>query len=147
MSETLKIVLADDDDSDRANFIDAFEELKIKSNVHTFKDGVELMEYIQNDNFSIPDIIFLDLNMPRKNGLQCLKEIRENPKLKEIIVAIYSTSSSGKDIEATYINGANVYIKKPNDFTTLKQVLDKVVKAVYAYSNPPFKLENFIFKL
>lgn len=147
MNEILKIVLADDDESDRANFVDAFEELKIKSNVHTFRDGVELMEYIENDDSSKPNIIFLDLNMPRKNGLECLKEIRSNPKLKEIIIVIYSTSSSEKDIDATFVNGANVYIKKPNDFTTLKQVLDRVVKAVYAYRNPPFTLENFIFKL
>lgn len=147
MNEVLKIVLADDDESDRANFVDAFEELKVKSNVHTFKDGVELMQYIEDDNFSKPSIIFLDLNMPGKNGLECLKEIRANPKLKEIVVAIYSTSSSEKDIESTYINGANVYIKKPNDFSTLKQVLERVVKAVYAYRSPPFNFKNFIFKL
>lgn len=147
MSEILKIVLADDDESDRINFVDAFDELKIKSEVQTVKDGVELMDYLKNTDAVLPDLIFLDLNMPRKNGLECLKEIRESAKLKEIIIAIYSTSSSEKDIDATLINGANVYIKKPNDFSTLKQVLDKVVRAAYAFRTPPFNIENFIFRL
>lgn len=147
MNDVLKIVLADDDESDRINFVDAFEELKIKSEVNTVNDGVNLMEYLEKRSGNLPDIVFLDLNMPRKNGLECLKEIRQNPRLKEIIVAIYSTSSSEKDIDSTLINGANVYIKKPNDFETLKQVLDKIVRAAYAFSTPPFSLENFLFRL
>lgn len=145
--DPLRIVLADDDASDRSNFMDAFEELKIKSVVHTVRDGVELMDYLEKEDTPLPYLLFLDLNMPRKNGLECLKEIRSTPKLKDVIVAIYSTSSSDRDIDATFVNGANVYIKKPNDFASLKQVLDKVVKAAYVYREPPFNIENFIFKL
>lgn len=146
-NEPLKIVLADDDKSDRANFIDAFEELKMKTNVFTVKDGVELMDYLTKNETPVPYILFLDLNMPRKNGHECLKEIRKNEKLKHIIVVIYSTSSSEKDIEETLINGANVYLTKPNDFSTLKQVLDKILRVAYVYRDPPFHLANFVFKL
>jgi CheY-like chemotaxis protein len=146
-NELLRIVLADDDASDRSNFMDAFEELKIKTSVHTVRDGVELMDYLADESAPLPYLLFLDLNMPRKNGLECLKEIRSNNRFKDVIVAIYSTSSSERDIDATFASGANVYIKKPNDFASLKAVLDKVVKAAYVYREPPFNLENFIFKL
>ncbi len=145
-NQPIKIIIADDDESDRLNFIDAFEEIKLKSTVHAVNDGIELMKYLNNENEKLPYLLFLDLNMPRKNGLECLREIRSNEKLKDIIVAIYSTSSSEKDIDETFINGANVYIKKPNDFTKLKEVLNKVVQAAYIYREPPFNKANFVYK-
>ena len=68
-------------------------------------------------------------------------------KLKDVAVAIYSTSSYEKDIEDTFQYGANVYIKKPTDFDTLKKVLYKVLSAAYVYREPPFSIENFLLKL
>ena len=146
-NEALQIILADDDESDRTNFIDALEESRIKSSVIAVKDGVELMDYLNSDDTPIPHLLFLDLNMPRKNGLTCLKEIRKTPKLKDVAVAIYSTSSYEKDIEETFQNGANVYIKKPRDYKVLKDVLDKVLSAAYVYREPPFSIANFIYKV
>jgi CheY-like chemotaxis protein len=143
----IHIVLADDDESDRMNFKEALEESKIKTVVYTVKDGVELMEYLSKEETPIPHLIFLDLNMPRKNGLECLKEVRDNERLKQVAVAIYSTSSSEKDVDDTFHYGANVYIKKPTDFALLKQVLDKVLSAVYVYREPPFNLANFLLKI
>ena len=90
------------------------EELKMKTIVHTVNEGIELMEYLEQDNVSLPHILFLDLNMPLKDGLQCLKEIRSKEQWSDIIIAIYSTSSSEKDIQETFAHGANVYIKKPS---------------------------------
>ena len=146
-NKSLNIILADDDESDRLNFKEALEELKIKIIVHTVNDGVELMDYLTKDGNPPPSLLFLDLNMPRKNGIECLKEIRKNDKLKDVVVAIYSTSSSEGDIEETFINGANVYIKKPNDFGVLKQTLDKVVRAAHVYHEPPFNVANFLFRI
>lgn len=143
----IHIVLADDDESDRMNFQEALEESKVKTVVYTVKDGVELMEYLSREDAQVPDLLFLDLNMPRKNGLECLKEIRRNERLKQVAVAIYSTSSSEKDVDDTFHYGANVYIKKPTDFAGLKQVLDKVLNAVYVYREPPFNLANFLLKI
>jgi CheY-like chemotaxis protein len=146
-NKPIHILLADDDESDRLLFKEAFEELKIKTIVYMLNNGMELMDYLTKENNPLPDLLFLDLNMPRKNGLQCLKEIRGNPKLKNISIAIYSTSSSEKDIDDTFRNGANVYIKKPNDFNLLKQVLDKVVMASWQYQEPPFNRENFLLRI
>ena len=80
--EALKILLADDDESDRLLFKDAFKELKLKLGIHMVKNGVQLMDYLIKNEDDLPHLIFLDLNMPRKNGLECLTEIRNNPKYK-----------------------------------------------------------------
>jgi DNA-binding NarL/FixJ family response regulator len=141
------IILADDDESDRINFKEALEESRIKTIIHTVNDGVELMAHLSKDDTTMPYILFLDMNMPLKNGLDCLKEIRSDIRLKNVAVAIYSTSSSESDIESTFQQGANVYIKKPTDFKVLKQVLDKVLMAASIYKEPPFNMANFIFKI
>lgn len=146
-SNPMHIILADDDESDRANFIDALEESRIKTVVHTVQDGVELMDHLAREDTPVPHLLFLDLNMPRKNGLACLKEIRSNEKLKAVAVAIYSTSSYDKDMEETFNHGANIYIKKPTDFGVLKQVLDKVLSAAYVYREPPFSIDNFLLRI
>ena len=146
-SSTLKILLADDDEGDRLLFTDALKELKTKTIVHTVNDGVELMEYLANNNNNLPQLLFLDLNMPRKNGLECLKEIRSNRKLAEIAIAIYSTSLAEKDIEETFINGANVYINKPNSFDGIKQALNTVVLNTNVYQSPPFNIATFLLRI
>lgn len=143
----LQIILADDDESDRTNFKDALEESRIKTIFYAVQDGVELMEHLLKEDTPVPHLLFLDLNMPRKNGLTCLKEIRSIDKLKDVAVAIYSTSDYEKDIEETFEHGGNVYIKKPTDFSLLKQVLDKVLSAAYVYKDPPFSLANFLYKI
>lgn len=147
LSNPLQIFLADDDENDRLLFTDAFSELKTKTIVQTVNNGIELMKWLNEKDTRLPHLIFLDLNMPIKNGLQCLKEIRSNEKLKNISVAIYSTSNNQKDIEETFSNGANVYITKPSDFNTLKQILEKAVMIAYLYQQGDMRRENFLLKL
>ena len=144
---TLHIMLADDDEDDRLFFKEAFEEVKVDHTITTFNDGVQLMNYLLKPENAIPDIIFLDLNMPRKSGVECLKEIRGDQRLKEITVAIYSTSSSEQDIEDTFVAGANVYIRKPNDFSMLKKVLSDVVQINWQYITDGFNKDSFILSL
>ncbi len=144
---TLHIMLADDDEDDRLFFKEAFEEVIVDHTITTFNDGVQLMNYLLKPENAIPDIIFLDLNMPRKSGVECLKEIRGDQRLKEITVAIYSTSSSEQDIEDTFVAGANVYIRKPNDFSMLKKVLSDVVQINWQYITDGFNKDSFILSL
>ena len=145
--DALHILLAEDDDDDRLFFKDAIEEIKVKTVVTMVNDGVELMEYLQKPNVHLPHLVFLDLNMPRKNGMQCLKEIRSNHKLKELSIAVYSTSALEKDIEETFINGANIYIKKPNDFEVLKNILAKVITINWQYHTSGLNKENFLLNI
>lgn len=144
---TLHIMLADDDEDDRLFFKEAFEEVKINYRISAFNDGEQLMEHLYDTSNPLPDIIFLDLNMPRKSGIECLKEIRANERLKKISVAIYSTSSSEQDIEDTFVSGANVYIKKPNDFNMLKKILSDVVHINWQYITDGLNKDSFILSL
>lgn len=146
-TEYIHIILADDDADDRLFFTDAFNEIKIKTKVNTFNDGVELMDYLNSEESILPQILFLDLNMPKKNGIECLHEIKANSKFDDIAIAIYSTSSSEEHIEETFVNGANIYIKKPNDFETLKKILSDVVTINWQYHTSGLNKDNFLLRI
>jgi len=143
----LYILLADDDEDDRLFFKDAFEEIKIQTNVDFVHDGMQLMDHLNNTDNKLPDILFLDLNMPKKTGKECLIEIKKTDRLKDIIIAIYSTSSSEEDIEDTFIQGANIYIKKPSDFNTLKKIINEVVTVNWHYHTSGLNRDNFLLRL
>ncbi len=140
----LNILLADDDEDDRLFFREAIDQLKARTNIILVKNGVELMDFLSNSENILPDIIFLDLNMPLKGGMDCLTEIRSNSRLKTLSVAIYSTSSAEEDIENTFVKGANVYIKKPSDFESLKTVLQRVITTNLQYEVSGLNKENFL---
>ena len=146
-ADYINICLADDDEDDRLFFTDAFDELKINTKVKTFNDGVELMNYLNSEDSILPNVLFLDLNMPKKNGVECLLEIKLNEKFSDIAIAIYSTSSSEEHIEETFVNGANIYIKKPNDFENLKKILSEVVSMNWQYHTSGLNKENFLMRM
>ena len=123
------IFLADDDADDRAFFADALKEVNIQTELTTTSDGIELMTTL-DESVTVPPpphVIFLDLNMPRKNGYECLKEIRQTSKLKDIPVVIFSTSDNAHAIETTYKLGANCYVLKPNSHELLIRCIETVL--------------------
>ena len=146
-TDYIHIILADDDEDDILFFTDAFDELKINTKVNTFKDGVELMNYLNNDEALMPNVLFLDLNMPKKSGIECLLEIKASLKMAGIAIAIYSTSASEEDIEKTFVLGANIYIKKPDSFIKLKKVLSEVVSINWQYHTNNLNKDNFLLRL
>ena len=120
--KTFKILLADDDQDDRLFFSKALKELPVTCDLTTVNDGIELMNFLNNDDSELPDVLFLDINMPQKSGTECLAEIKQNGWLKNLSI-MFSTSNSPDAIKMVFNRGANVYIRKPNDFTKLKQVI------------------------
>lgn len=90
--------------------------------LHVSEDGTELMDSLQNPP-PTPKIIFLDLNMPGKDGRETLKDIKSNNKFNGIPVVIFSTSSRKEDVDYTHDHGANLYINKPSDYDSLKKVI------------------------
>lgn len=128
-------------------FKDAFEEVKVQTKVEFVFDGLQLMEHLMNPDTKLPDILFLDLNMPKKTGKECLIEIKKTEHLKDIIIAIYSTSSSDEDIEDTFIEGANIYIKKPSDFNALKKIINEVITLNWHYHTSGLNRDNFLLSL
>lgn len=140
-----KILLADDDEDDRAFFKEALDELLIPVNLTTVKDGVELMDYLSQSN-NLPDILFLDLNMPRKSGFECLTEIKKIDKLKHLAVIIFSTSLDLKIIDVMYENGARYYIQKPGDFYKLKKVIERAITLISTTNSEQPTRNDFILQ-
>lgn len=136
-SKIINILLADDDKDDRLFFKQALDELSISSNLTTVNDGEELMNHLikHEDSNGGTDVLFLDINMPRRNGLECLCEMKQNAKLKNIPVVMFSTSNSWDTINMLFKSGTNVYIHKPSDFAQLKQVIHHALPLAAEKSN------------
>lgn len=120
----LTILLAEDDIDDCTFFKEALAELSLSAHLTTVKDGAELMNHLSANEDTLPDVLFLDINMPRKSGPECLLEIRRNTKLKDLPIVIFSTSNAVETISKVFDSGADVYIHKPSDFSQLKQVIN-----------------------
>jgi CheY-like chemotaxis protein len=145
-NKPISILLVDDDKDDRFFFQEAFKEVKAETAIETLADGDQLIKRL-NGTAKLPDLLFLDLNLPRKNGSECLQEIRSNDKWKELVVVIYSTSSSERDINETFSKGANLYIKKPNDFFSLIDIISHVMNINWKAHNSQRSMENYIFNI
>ena len=137
------ILLADDDKDDRILFKEALREVRPGIQLITADHGSALMEFLKNA-MALPGIIFLDINMPYKNGIDCLIEIRSNKIFSGIPIVIYSTSSNPKDVDETCKAGANLYIEKPNSFTHLTGMLSMLLDFDWS-QYPPYAGEDHFF--
>lgn len=135
------ILLADDDDDDRLLFMDVLSEYSKETKLTFAHNGEHLMNILYSG--TLPDVLFLDLNMPLKNGMECLDEIRNSRSLKRLPVVIFSTSSHPGTINKMYEIGAHLYIRKPNDFNSLRKVIRHVLSRDWAHPVKPPK-EEFV---
>jgi len=119
----IRVMLADDDKDDQHLFEEALDKTNVPTELTTANNGQELMDNLHDTSIPNPDVIFLDINMPVKNGKDCLKEIKADEDLKDIPTVIYSTSDNEKDINETFKAGANLYVSKPNSFSRIVSVL------------------------
>jgi CheY-like chemotaxis protein len=127
----LEIVLMADDDPDDCMLIrDAWEENRLANELHFVQDGEELMDYLHRRGqyghlaaAPLPGLILLDLNMPRKDGREALKEIKADPKLRRIPIVVLTTSKAEEDILRTYDLGVNSFITKPITFGALVETV------------------------
>ena len=132
MRENLTIFLADDDNDDRMLFKEALVELPFDLTVQTFDNGVDLMSSLLDNELSLPDIIFLDLNMPLMNGEECLEDIRRESKLFKIPIIIYSGFLDRELVTLLEKKGANHYLRKPSTFKKLISLLNRAITTVRA---------------
>ena len=114
--KTTIVLLIDDDADDREMFCEALHEVDNSARCITVQDGAEALGILHTHDGMLPDFIFLDLNMPRLNGQQCLSEIKKTSNLLHIPVIIYTTSKQQQDIDETKSLGAAYFITKPNTF-------------------------------
>jgi CheY-like chemotaxis protein len=132
---SITILLADDDADDRMMASDALEESRLANDLRCVEDGEELMDYLhRRGNYAPPNdaprpgLILLDLNMPRKDGREALKEIKAEPELRSIPVIVLTTSKAEEDIYRTYDLGVNSFITKPVNFESLVAVMKALGK-------------------
>ncbi len=126
----ISILLADDDPDDRQLTSDAFRENRLANSLDCVEDGEELLEYLHRrgkytnlSNAPLPGLILLDLNMPRKDGREALKEIKAHPEFRRIPIVVLTTSKAEEDILRTYDLGVNSYITKPVTFKSLVEIV------------------------
>lgn len=124
------ILLADDDPDDCMFFREALEALPYSTSQTIVNDGEELMQLLSKNTSKLPDVLFLDLNMPRKTGFQCLKEIKNDVGLSKIPVVIISTSYDPTVANGLYQNGASYYIQKPIGFSQLQKLISLAVELI-----------------
>jgi CheY-like chemotaxis protein len=122
------IMIADDDEDDRFLFQEALNEITVPTQMTAVNDGEQLMDALKS--VQLPDMVFLDLNMPRKNGFQCLSEIRKTESLRSLPVIIFSTSFQSDAVDKLYEGGAHYYARKPSNFNHLKKLIHHVITLV-----------------
>lgn len=145
--DALHILLADSDYHCQQLFTQALRSIKIRTVLTKVSDGHQLTDYLDQPNIHVPDIIFMDLALPQKNGLICLSEIRRNKRFQDCSIAIYSSSGSEKQKEEVLINGANIFFKKPCDFTLLKMTLEHVCNINWQYHTSGLRKDNFLMSI
>jgi len=118
------VILAEDDEEDVQLFETVLSELNQDIHLDVATDGNELMKILKQVS-TLPDMIFLDLNMPHKNGFECLREIKSNEKWNSIKIVILSTSSQSQQIETAYKGGADLYLAKPVSYSLFKSMMEK----------------------
>jgi len=140
----LNILLADDDIDDCLFFKEALEELSLSTQLTSVHDGEQLMKLLTNETHKLPHVLFLDLNMPRKNGFECLSEIKLNKKLQQLPVIIFSTSFEQEVGNLLYENGAQYFIRKPSEFSQFKKIIKQTLSLIAQENSLQPARENFV---
>jgi len=129
--QPIRFLMADDDEDDRLMAKEALEEVRLANTISFVNDGVELIQYLKNEGpyedvqaNPRPDLILLDLNMPRKSGREALEEIKADPELKRIPVVVLTTSEAETDVIRSYDLGASSFIVKPVSFDGLVKTME-----------------------
>lgn len=146
--KNIRVLLTDDDEDDREFFADAIADLQLNFPVEFCNNGLELLNRLYDKSLPLPDIIFLDLNMPIMSGFETLQQIRDDIQFKNIpLIAIYSTSATEEGIKNTFGLGANAYVVKPIHFDDLKKLLKKVIEMDWNGKSNNSEVEPFIITI
>lgn len=137
----LNVLLVDDDSEETYLFKEALEHADLNITLFRANDGNDLMAFLLNE--PAPDLVFIDINMPYKDGFEALAEIRSNLKFRDLPLIIYSTTKSESSINACYEQGADLFVIKPNDFDEMVQVLKKVFTVNWENHKKPSR-EEFV---
>ena len=142
--KNINILLADDDKADCHLFKDALAELPVSAHLTIVHNGEQVIEELTKKGSGLPDVLFLDLNMPRKNGFATLGAIKRSSELQNLPVIIFSTASDKEMVKIVFRDSAHYYICKPNDFSQLKKVIYEALTLISQKDNPLPLEEDFM---
>lgn len=142
---TLNIILTDDDEDDREFFSSSVRKSQTQINLVSFENGELLLDYLSSSPDPKPDGLLLDINMPRVNGFECLKKIRESEAWRNLPVAMYTTSKHEDDIEMAFKLGANRYIYKPNHMKMLSDIVN-YISIPSQWATTPQSMTEFVYR-
>lgn len=144
LSYCKNILLAEDDYDDCFLFKYALEELQLAVNLTTVYNGEELMKFLNKTSLQLPEILFLDINMPRKNGFECLSEIKSNERIKLLPVIIFTTCFSSGIADQLYKIGAHYYIRKPTHIVHFQKVIYQALTLTAGAGSVQPSIEQFV---
>ena len=143
-----QVLLVEDNEADADLVTEALQNARIWMNLHWVRDGVEAMAFLKREgcfsNAPLPDLILLDLNMPKKDGRQVLKEIREDKNLTHLPVVILTTSREEEEVLRSYQLHANCYITKPVDFDSFKTIINQIKDFWFSLVTLPKKIKTSV---
>lgn len=146
-NEYLNVILTDHDEGSHIIFKSIFQDLKIKVKVQTFYNGEELMAYLNSNDAIVPEILFMNYDISPKSSLECLVEIKSDFKFDHIVTAIYSDHLLADDEEEIFVKGANVFMKKPDNYKDMKKILIEIITVNWQYYTSGLNKNNFIMKV
>jgi chemotaxis family two-component system response regulator Rcp1 len=145
-TEPIEILLVEDNPGDARLAVEALKDSKVRNNLYHVRDGVQAMDFLrQRGEYAgaiVPDLVLLDLNLPRKDGREVLEEIKEDPELKLIPVVVLTTSEAERDLVRTYDLHANAYVVKPIDLDRFIEVVQAIEDFWFAIVKLPPKTES-----
>lgn len=146
IKEYLNVILADADEGNLILLERILQDLKIPCKIKTFATGSQLMDYLRQ-NILAAEVLFMDYRIPGKACLECLSEIKSNPKFDHLTTVIYSGNLSAADEEKIFVAGTNVLMKKPDNYRDMKKSVTDIISVTWQYYTAGLNKNNFIMKV
>ncbi|ROH97511.1 response regulator [Chryseobacterium daecheongense] len=145
--EYLNVIVADHDEGNLVCFKDILKDLKIEVKIQMFWSGTELMGYLKNKNNIVPEVLFMAYNLAEKNAVECLEEIKSDERFNNMVNVFYSDHFSDLEMDEIFVKGANVCLKRPEEYKAFKKVLTEVITVNWQYHTSGMNKDNFIMKV
>lgn len=145
--EYLNVIAVDHDEGNIIFFKNIFKDLKIGVKSQCFPDGEDLMKYLKDCGAIIPEVVFIRYDISGKNAMECLKEIKADPKFSNIVIVMYAQQISEAEIEEIFVSGANIFMRKQETYEGLKKSITEVMTINWQFHSSGLNKDNFIMKV